>query len=148
MKLDSLSHLMQIVSGIILVAGVVLIVAEMQQTKLLAQAQLVSDSWGIGTERLTTQMGENSVAAVVKACNNEALTWEEAGVLSSKYQLHVLSISRAKHLDSIASFEDNLGATSARKPAGHLSNRARTGLVAVNQRHLCAAGPGAGQVCR
>lgn len=87
MTLERLGHLSQIVSGVILVVGVVLVVMELRQAKALAQAQLISDSFAIQADRLVAQLGEDPAAVLAKACEGtEPLTYADAAVLSTKYQ--------------------------------------------------------------
>lgn len=107
MTLERLGHLSQIISGVILVIGVVLVVMELRQTKDLAHAQLISDSFSIQIDRLVAQLGEDSAAVLAKACEgSEPLTYADAAVLSTKFQLHNLIAFRSFLLNELYSFEN------------------------------------------
>ncbi len=106
MQLDKISNWIQIGSSLLIVVGIVLVIVELRQSKQLAQTALLSESWAVGIQRLNTEMGENPISTITKACvGEESLTMEEAGVLSTKYLLHMLTIAREKDLDKTALFE-------------------------------------------
>ena len=108
MTLERLGHLSQIISGVILVVGVVLVVMELRQAKALAQAQLISDSFSIQIDRLVAQLGEDSAAVLAKACEgSEPLTYADATVLSTKYQIHNIIAFRSFLLNELYAFENS-----------------------------------------
>ena len=87
MSIEKTSHLVQIISSIGLVVGLVLVIIELNQSKVIAQAQLASDSWRVGIDRMIAQMGENGPAAMAKACNDALLSDEDKITLVSRFQL-------------------------------------------------------------
>ena len=106
MNLERFSHYIQIISGVVLIVGIVLVVIELRQSKALAQAQLASDSWRVVIDRMIAQMGEDTPAAMAKACNNLPLTDEEKVTLASRFQLQLAAIGRDQEVSRIAGFDD------------------------------------------
>jgi hypothetical protein len=102
---EKISHLIQILSGLVLIVGVVLVVEELNQTKRLAQAQLESDSWAGIIGRGIAQMGEGAPAAIAKACSGEELSSEEGVILISRFQVALNHVSREREVEELAGFE-------------------------------------------
>jgi hypothetical protein len=107
LNVERISHFIQILSGIALIVGIILVLAEMRQTKALVQAQLQSDFWEGAANRSIAQMGENAPNSIARACKGEELTAEDIVVLENKYQLHMTLIIRQKVVNDIAQFDSD-----------------------------------------
>ena len=114
MNLEKASHYVQIVSGVVLIAGVGLIVVELQQTRRLAEAQLESDSWDSVFNRGIAQMGERAPSAIAKACSGDALSKEDAVVLASRFGVLISHVGRQMEVERLAGFESERWRTRAR----------------------------------
>jgi len=87
--LEKLSHWIQIVSGVVLIVGVVLVVIQLQQNERLAQAQLASEWFTQRAAQAGTAAGEKPMHAFAKLCNPDALLSEEDALV-----LHALFLQR------------------------------------------------------
>ena len=84
----------QIITGVAVVAGLGLVIWELQQTRQVARAQLTSDSFAAGLQISTAMFGEKAAAAEAKACSEpDALTDEELLILFN-YYLSKFSVNR------------------------------------------------------
>jgi hypothetical protein len=115
---EKISHSIQIVSGIVLIVGVVLVLEELNQTKRLAQAQLESDSWDGIIGRGIAQMGEAAPRAMAKACTGEELSNEDAIVLISRFQVALSHVAREREVERLAGFESERWKLRARASFG------------------------------
>ena len=105
--MSKLADWVQIVSSIVLVAGLALVVSEMRQSKQLAQAQLASDSYNLAVERHLAAMGEDLAKAHTRACDNiESISREDSFVLLHWYLNLVRITTRAREIDQIGSFDN------------------------------------------
>ena len=87
MNSQVISNWIQITTGIALVAGLALVVWELQQAEKVARAQLSSDSFAQGAQVQTSLIGEEAGEAMAKACTDpESLTDGELMVLFSVYR--------------------------------------------------------------
>ena len=66
--LEKLSHWIQIVSGVVLIVGVVLVVVQMQQNERLTEAQLASDWYTQRASHAAMAAGENPMKSFAKLC--------------------------------------------------------------------------------
>ena len=107
MDTEKLSHWVQIVSGIALVAGLALVLIEMRQTKQLVRTQLIAESEALGLSRNLTLLGENPARALAKTCDSDSeMSREEALVLNHLYYSHLYTVFRAYEVDTRGGFED------------------------------------------
>ena len=107
MDTEKLSHWVQIVSGIALVAGLALVIIEMRQTKQLVRTQLIAESEALGLSRNLTLLGENPAKALAKTCDpNSEMSREEALVLNHLYYSHLYTVFRAYEVNTRGGFED------------------------------------------
>lgn len=84
--LERVSHFIQIVSGIVLIAGVVLVVLQINQADRLADADLVSDYLSQSANQAGSAAGENPMRAFAKLCDpSEVISTEEALVLHNLF---------------------------------------------------------------
>ena len=84
--LERVSHFIQIVSGIVLIAGVVLVVLQINQADRLADADLVSDYLSQSANQASSAAGENPMHAFAKLCDPfEVISTEEALVLHNLF---------------------------------------------------------------
>ena len=105
-RLETTSHWVQIVTGVVLILGAVLVVAEMRQTKNLARAQLTSDSWGMGLGSNQAMVGDNAMSSYSKLCNkDQVLTAEDAMIISNTFIQRLSVIMRAKEIEYLGGFE-------------------------------------------
>ena len=103
--MSKLADWVQIVSSLVLVAGLALVVYEMRQSKQLAQAQLASDSYTLAVERHLAAMGEELAQAHARACDNiESISREDSFVLLNWYLNLVYTTRRAREIDLIGGF--------------------------------------------
>lgn len=91
-------NLIQTVTTIAVIAGLGLVVWELQQSRQIARAQLTSDSFAVGIQINAAMFGEFAAAAIAKACNEpEALTDEELQILFNFY-LSKINVNRRMKL--------------------------------------------------
>ena len=80
--LEKLSHWLQIVSGIVLIVGVVLVVAQMQQAERLTRSQMTSEWFNNRASQAGAAAGENPMHSLAKLCDpNAELALEDALVV-------------------------------------------------------------------
>jgi hypothetical protein len=101
--LERVSHFIQIVSGIVLIAGVALVVVQINQADRLADAELVSDYLSQSAAQASSAAGENPMHAFAKLCDpSEVISTEEALVLHNLFLQRMylgyknLAITRAR----------------------------------------------------
>ena len=101
MQSGKLSSWIQLATGIAVLIGLGLVIWELQQVKILARAQLTSDSAAINNSIHTAMLGEKAAATLAKACvNPEELTLHEAKILDSYYFANANLLARlALHSD-------------------------------------------------
>ena len=86
MDLEHLSHWVQLVSGVVLIIGVVLVVVQLQQNERLSRTQVASDWFSQRAAQAGSAAGENPMHAYAKLCDPEAeLTAEDATVLHALF---------------------------------------------------------------
>ena len=96
----------QLLTGIAVLGGLIVVIFELQQSRVLARAQLASDHYLVQMDNIRVTLGENPAAALVKSCRDpEQLTSEEKYIVSKINHLSWLVGSRARQLEKIA----NLG---------------------------------------
>lgn len=107
MNVEKLSHWVQILSGIALVAGIFLVLEEMNQTKQLARTQLAADSSALGLSRHLTFLGEDPMSTMAKACDNGSrLSKKDALVLSNVFKAYLATVGRAYRVSALGGFDD------------------------------------------
>lgn len=86
MNTQSLTNMVQIVTGLAVVVGLALVIWELQQTRDVVFAQLTSDGYGDVTQHQMTLLGESASDVVAKACDDpDALTTSDLMVLESYF---------------------------------------------------------------
>ena len=106
MNLDRLGHYTQIISGIFLIIGVVLVVLQLRQTEALTRAQLLNEAWAMRIQQAGTAAGENPMKALAKLCTAEPLTDEDAFVVHNVFLQRLFLILRARTVNESAGFDD------------------------------------------
>ena len=107
MNLGKLSDVIQIISGVVLIIGVVLVVLQMRQTETLTRAQMVNEAWAMRIQQAEAAAGENPMRSYAKLCSeNEFLTDEDVLVLHNFYLQRMYLIYRAKVVNDIAFNDD------------------------------------------
>jgi hypothetical protein len=108
MQLEKISHAIQMITGVVVIVGVVLVIVEMRQTKDLARAQLASDSWGMSIGRAQAMAGENPAHFYSKLCDGILVsTTEERLVVHNLYLQRFFIIQRAQEVELRGGFEDD-----------------------------------------
>jgi hypothetical protein len=106
--LDKISNSIQIITGIVVILGVVLVVVEMRQSKDLARAQLASDSWGMAISRSQAMAGENPAASYSKLCDESSVvTVADALIVESLYFQRIFIITRSIEIERRGGFVDD-----------------------------------------
>ncbi len=96
MSTDKISLWIQIGTGLAVIAGLGLVVWELQQVRTLTRAQLTSELFAISASLNASISGENPAAALAKACTSpESLTREEAIVVDAFYDSQLQLAGRA-----------------------------------------------------
>ena len=91
----ALSTWVQIVTGVAVVVGLVLVIVELRQVQTLSRAQLSSDAMIQRTNIQMALAGENAAAALAKACiDPESLRPDEMRTLDAYLYARYLSILR------------------------------------------------------
>lgn len=104
MESQTLTNWIQIIAGIAVLAGLGLVVWELQQTRELVSAELAADGLMHVSQQHLAVMGEGTAKALANACDDPAsLTTEEMIVLSSYY---AELINRMRRVREIASRSD------------------------------------------
>jgi hypothetical protein len=105
---DRFGSWVQIASSILVVAGLSLVLIELQQSKKLAQAQLASDSMTLLHDAAVALAGEEPAEVISRVCeSSNPISLEDALVLSGIYQQYLSRILRAMEVDQIAGFQSN-----------------------------------------
>ena len=105
MDIAKISHWIQIISGIGLFVGIILVLLELEQTENLTRAQLASESVSMAMDRTTAFLGDNSMEVFAKACDPDAsLTRGDSLVLSMVFQAYSLTVTRAREVENIGEF--------------------------------------------
>jgi hypothetical protein len=77
---------LQMVSNLAIIAGLIIVIYELNQSRNLAYGQILASSYATINTRMVTQMGENPQLALEKAVlNPESLTSQDAVVLDAHY---------------------------------------------------------------
>jgi len=106
--LARLGHYVQIVSGIVLIVGVVLVVVQLRQTETLTRAQLSADFWSMRINQAIAASGESPMSSYSKLCDlDELLTEEDVMVLHSLFLQRFFLILQARNVPMIAGFSGN-----------------------------------------
>ena len=88
-----------------MIAGLVLVVLELQQTRELVRAQLAGESWNLAYTRYTSLSGESPMAVLAKACDaKEELTTEDMLVIHNVFFQYLGTALRSKDIESIGNF--------------------------------------------
>ena len=95
LKSTTLVNWVQIITGISVVVGLVLVIWELQQSRDVAIAQLTSDAIGQAIQIDLAETGENPNIALTKACEDpSSLTNEDLTVLQGYYFAQLVYILR------------------------------------------------------
>lgn len=79
-----LTDWLQIITSVVVIAGLGLVIWELKQARELTQAQLTSEGWARLSERNMAIVGENGAAVLAKACDQPGtLTSSEARVMEA-----------------------------------------------------------------
>ncbi len=100
------TNLAQILSAVAIISGLLLVVWELQQTRTLARAQMIHDSFSDSYNYYLARMGEESSAVHIKAClTPEKLTPSEIAINHADTETLWLEMRRLVVLQAIANFD-------------------------------------------
>lgn len=85
---------LQLAASLAVLIGLVLVVVELRQSRAIAEAEIINQSFEIGAANVSAVMGENAAAVLAKACVAPASLTEEELVVASFYNKHRLSLVR------------------------------------------------------
>ena len=107
MNSERIANWIQVVTGVAVVAGLVLVIWELQQSRDLAYVQVAVDAYAIDSQEYATLLGENPSAVLSKDCLNQELTNEEQMVLHSYYQMLTNRAGRMRWINEAGFTEFN-----------------------------------------
>lgn len=112
--LEKLSHWIQILSGMVLIVGVFLVVAQMQQTERLTRAQMTGEWFNNRASQAGTAAGENPMHSLAKLCDpNADVQLEDALVIHALFLQRLYmgqnGLATAAVMESAADQEAALG---------------------------------------
>jgi hypothetical protein len=95
-KTQAIANWIQTLTGLAVLAGLVLVVWELQQGRDVAMAQMTSDGFDLAAQISLAEMGENPALVFDKACTNPAAMSEsDLMVLDSYNRALLIQIRRA-----------------------------------------------------
>lgn len=98
----------QLLTGIAVVAGLMMVFYELRQAKTLALADLLSEAYSETLEDWRAVMGEYPAVALAKACHRpESLTREDMVILDAYYENALTQVSRLRVLENVGHFESH-----------------------------------------
>lgn len=100
MDSQKLSIWTQLFTVVSVLAGLALVVWELQQARELAFAQLAVDAHAIDVQEVVALLGESPAEVLAKSCESETLTDAELEVLYASFQLDVLRSSRLEWINA------------------------------------------------
>ena len=90
----------QVTTSVAVIAGLGLVVWQLQQVRDVTMAQLTSDGYDQGTQILIAQMGEAPSIPLEKACNNpESLSDADILVLNAFFSARLLQVLRPYNIE-------------------------------------------------
>lgn len=105
--MEKLSHWVQILSGIVLIVGVVLVLIQMEQTERLTRAQITSDWFIQRAAQSGTSAGENPMYVYAKLCNPETRISEgDAAVLHALFLQRFFMGLQGRVVSEVAGYGD------------------------------------------
>ncbi len=137
-----LSDLIQILTGLAVLVGVVLVVLELQQARQLGRAEISSRSFDLFFEDWRALRGEESMGSIVKACNSpEEMTAHDIWTMHFYFQSIITRSSRLLLLNSVAGYDFQIDADIRRNlseiltfPTGRYWIQSRLGRNAWSER--------------
>jgi hypothetical protein len=96
MESPKLTNWTQILTILSVLAGLGLVVWELQQARDLAFAQLAVDAHAIDVQEVVALLGESPAEVLAKSCESATLTKVELEILYASFQLNVLRASRLR----------------------------------------------------
>ena len=98
MELPTITNWTQVITGVAVLIGLGLVIWELQQTREIATAQQITNSFSAYSSQLQAMMGEESVKALAKACDHpDSLTTEDMIVLGYFYTDVINELRSALH---------------------------------------------------
>jgi hypothetical protein len=95
MNYERTSLWIQVGTALAVIAGLLLVVWELQQVRTLARAQLTSDFMAMSNAVYSTVIGESAASVIAKAClDPESLTPSEVVIMNDYYLAHVTLLAR------------------------------------------------------
>lgn len=98
----------QLLTGLAVVAGLLMVFYELRQAKTLALADLLSEAYSETLEDWRTVMGEYPAVALSKACHDPgSLTREERVILNAYYENALTQVSRLQVMENVGDFDSH-----------------------------------------
>lgn len=92
-----------------IVAGLIVVVWELRQSRALAEADLATQAYGQIQNYWQTLAGENASAVLAKACSEPGeLSEAEAGVLWAVLQMQYFNMHRNVYVEATAGFDSDV----------------------------------------
>ena len=85
---------LQLAASIAVLVGLGLVVLELRQARAIAQGEMVSESFSIGAENVSSMMGENPSHALARACLDPSNLSPEELLVVSFYYSHRIALVR------------------------------------------------------
>ena len=85
---------LQLAASIAVLAGLVLVVFELRQSRAIAEAQIISDSFAIGAANVSTVLGERAADVLARACTAPESMSHEDLVIAKYYYVHRIALVR------------------------------------------------------
>lgn len=105
MNNSNLFNVIQLITGLALLIGLVLVFFELRQAKALSLAELSSEGYSEIMSEFRSVMGENPAPVIAKAClEPDKITPDEQVVLTAYYNLKIAHIERLRVLELVAEF--------------------------------------------
>ena len=105
MKIENLNTRLQILASVGVIIGLFIVAYELKQTKDLAQAQIMDQTYTDLRNGYQNLMGENPASSITKACTNPSeLSPEDIVILSAHLSEQYVQIIRWYKLEEVADF--------------------------------------------
>jgi hypothetical protein len=99
----------ELLTAFVIVAGLIVVVWELRQSRALAKADLATQAYGQIQGHWQGLLGEHPAAIVAKACSEpKELSDEEVGVYWAHLQMQFFNMHRNVYVDDAAGFNSNV----------------------------------------
>ena len=110
-KRGLLSDIIQILTGLAVLVGVILVVVELRQARELSRAEISSRSMDLYFEDWRAIRGEESIDSIIRACNNpQEMTTHDIWIMHFYFNSIITRSTRLLLLNRVAGYEFELEA--------------------------------------